>query len=328
MSSKKNKNAKAHIYGQKNKPFLEEKNKMLKLYMVHSEVGSQQVTTLLRFKKLEHEKVSIDITKPRPDWYYAMMPSGLAPCLSTKEGSTLYDPVVILEFLEERYPGPKYPSAWPSDPLRKANARRLIRIADEFYAALNAIVLNQIESDRESLLQAYLSIWRRIDDFLIRHNPKGTFLFDDVGSGGFGLPEIVFTPMFETNWLVEYYEDFQVPDTLEYARVMKWRDACLNHNMSSVVCKEEISKLWYDAAKGVPMGEPNPDTTRQYSSYAMEPHWTSRPMPNKDKYNYSCTDDELGLIPKVSSARHSPMPSPNVPRGGVSPIPINQLNLQ
>eukprot|EP01134_Creolimax_fragrantissima_P007299 CFRG7299T1 len=310
MSSKKNRDAKAAIYGQRNQPFKStDGQRVLKLYVVHAEIGSLQVLSLLRCKRLEHEKVTIDIARERPDWYYALIPSGLAPCLLTEEGKSLDNATTILDYLEERYPPPLFPSVWPSDVLRKAYARRLVHISDIFARRLTKLAMNQDYSQREILIEEYLEVWREIDDFLIRHNPKGVFLYDDVGMGGFSMPEIVFTPLFEANWVNEYYEDFQIPDTLEYTRVIKWRDACLAHNMSSVVTKEEIVKLWYDTVKGVPMGKANPDTTRMFSSYAMEPHWTSRPMPNKNKYNYSCSDGELGLI-LSSSGRPSPYLSP------------------
>jgi len=35
--------------------------------------------------------------------------------------------------------------------------------------------------------------------------------------------------MFMRFWFLEYYEDFDLPDSPEYARVKRWRDACLAH---------------------------------------------------------------------------------------------------
>jgi len=61
-----------------------------------------------------------------------------------------------------------------------------------------------------------LDHYARLNDFLMRHNPHGTYLFDD-----FGWAETVFTPIFMRFWFLEYYEDFDLPETGEYARVRR-----------------------------------------------------------------------------------------------------------
>ncbi|MBW6475583.1 MAG: hypothetical protein K0A95_00690 [Chromatiales bacterium] len=60
------------------------------------------------------------------------------------------------------------------------------------------------------------------------------------------------------------------------------------------MCKEAIVKLYYDYAKGAGNGALLPG--RQLSSFALEPHWRSRPWPPQDKYGQSASDRELGLV--------------------------------
>ena len=103
----------------------------------------------------------------------------------------------------------------------------------------------------------------------------------------------MFTPFFQRFWFLEYYEDFALPDKPAYARVRKWKDACIAHPAAQQITKEEVVKLYYDYAKGVGNGALPPG--RGKSSLAFEPEWRSRPWPPKDKYTHSATDAELGL---------------------------------
>lgn len=92
---------------------------------------------------------------------------------------------------------------------------------------------------------------------------------------------------------LEYYEDFQLPVEDQYARVRKWRDACLAHPAARQVTKEQIVKLYYDYAKGAGNGTLLPG--RRRSSFAFAPAWQYRPMPPKDKYSHGATHEALGL---------------------------------
>jgi glutathione S-transferase len=94
-------------------------------------------------------------------------------------------------------------------------------------------------------------------------------------------------------WFLEYYEGFDLPEN-GFARVRRWRDACLEHPAAQQVTREEIVKLYYDYAKGAGNGALLPG--RQRSSFVFEPHWRSRPWPPEDKYRVSASDAELGLL--------------------------------
>ena len=99
---------------------------------------------------------------------------------------------------------------------------------------------------RDDMLKQYA----RLNNFLEEHAQLGPFLFEN-----FGWDEIVFTPPFFMRfWFLEYYEDFQVPDTKQYEKVRKWINACIEHPAAQQVSKEEIIKLYYDYSKGAGNG--------------------------------------------------------------------------
>jgi glutathione S-transferase len=91
-----------------------------------------------------------------------------------------------------------------------------------------------------------------------------------------------------------YYEDFDLPEEERYARVSRWREACLSHPAAQQVTREEIVEVYYDYAKGAGNGALPPERSR--SSFVFDPGWNNRPWPPKDNYGHAATDQELGFL--------------------------------
>src|SRR5438874_13175079 len=90
---------------------------------------------VLAEKGLEYDAVEIDLDE-RPAWLYEKNPLGKVPVLEEDEGLVLPESVVIMEYLEERYPEP---ALWPADPAERALGRLWVdrfddRLGDEYYA--------------------------------------------------------------------------------------------------------------------------------------------------------------------------------------------------
>jgi glutathione S-transferase len=85
-------------------------------------------------KGLEVEVVEIDLSD-RPAWLYEKNPTGRVPVIEEDGGRPLPESVVIMEFLEERYPEPPL---LPPDPADRAAVRCLIfrddELTDPYYA--------------------------------------------------------------------------------------------------------------------------------------------------------------------------------------------------
>ena len=249
---------------------------------------SQRLEMLLALKGLE-DRVGfhvVDITKPRPDWLLEKTRGTTAlPALETEDGRILKESMVILRYLEDLFPEP---AVAQQHPYRRAVEGMMSAMEGAFVAQGYRYVMNQDVNRRDEFRRGMLEQYARLNDFLVEHNPSGTYLFED-----FGWAETVFTPMFMRFWFLEYYEDFDLPDEDGYARVRRWRDACLSHPAAQQVTSERIVKLYYDYARGVGNGALLPG--RAYSSFVFEPDWKSRPWPPKDKYGHDATDVELGL---------------------------------
>jgi glutathione S-transferase len=93
-----------------------------------------RVRIVLAEKGVPYEPVEIDLSS-RPSWLYEKNPAGKVPVLE-EDTLVLPESVVIMEYLEERYPDP---ALLPSDPAQRALERlRIDRfdddLGDDYYA--------------------------------------------------------------------------------------------------------------------------------------------------------------------------------------------------
>lgn len=250
---------------------------------------SQRVEILLALKGLAEavEFRVIDITKPRPDWLLEKTGGTTAlPVLETEAGGILKESLVILRYVEERWADPAIARA---DPFERGIERLFISREGPFGMAGYIYVMNTDRAKTEEKRAALLDHYRWLNGMLERHNPDGTWLFDR-----YGLAEIVYTPLMMRFWFLEHYEGFDLPETPEFDRVRRWRDACLGFEAAQQVRYEQIVKLYYDYAVG--SGNGALPEGRRRSSFVFEPDWRDRPMPPRDKYDRVASDTELGLL--------------------------------
>ena len=181
---------------------------------------SQRVEILLELKGLQGAVAFsiVDITKPRDPALLAKNRGATAlPVLELEDGMILKESLVILRYVEDRYPERLVAQAKPYE---RAVENMLIAAEGDLVSAGYRFVMNQDTSKRQDLADAVTAQYGKLSDFLTAHAPKGTFLFET-----FGLAECVFAPLFARFWFLEYYEGYEIPDSL--ARLKRWRDACL-----------------------------------------------------------------------------------------------------
>jgi glutathione S-transferase len=131
---------------------------------------------VLAEKAIEFEVVEIDLSD-RPSWLYEKNPAGRVPVLE-EDGWVLPESVVIMEFLEERYPDPPL---LPPDPAGRAAVRLLVfcdhDLTDPYYA------FRRGEEGAREELEAALG---RFDALLMER------LY--LGGMEYGLADIAFVP--------------------------------------------------------------------------------------------------------------------------------------
>ena len=265
----------------------------LTMYHIPGCPFSERVEILLELKSLGGimEDVEIDISKPRPDWLLKKTRGTTAlPAMTLESGETLKESMVIMRYFEDRFP--ERPVA-QKDPFRHAVEGMLCATDGAYSGSGYRMILNRESDKRQECREAVDAQYARLDDFLSYYAPDRDFLFED-----FGWAEVAFTPMFKRLWFLEYYEDYVIPQ--QHRRVLRWREACLAHPAAQHRTYEELIKLYYDYSQGggngrIPEG-------RAISSFTLDPHWSSRPMPPPDKWGHAASDEELGLIPAKTEA--------------------------
>lgn len=248
---------------------------------------SERVEILAELKGLrdQFEDMEIDISKDRPEWLLKKTRgSTKLPVMTIENGETIKESMVILQYLEGRYPDPPIAQA---DPYRHAVEGMLCALDMQFSGAGYRMILNRDQEQREEHKAAVNREYELLDEFLNYYSPDNEFLFEE-----FGWAEVSFTPMFKRLWFLEYYEFYRIPANLK--RVQRWRDACVSHPAAQGRTHEEIVKLYYDYCQGFGNGA-IPDG-RSISSFTLEPRWSLRPMPPREKWKVAATDEELGLI--------------------------------
>ncbi|MDF0601795.1 glutathione S-transferase family protein [Psychromarinibacter sp. C21-152] len=250
---------------------------------------SQRVEILLELKGCRDAAAFdvIDITRPRPDWLLQKTGGTTAlPVMDLGGGRVLKESMVLLRYAEEALPGP---AVARTDPYERGVERLMATREGPFAMSGYLFVMNRDRAKTAEKREALLEHYRWLSAFLDRHNPEGTYLFDS-----FGLAEAIYTPMMARFWFLDYYEGFDLPETADYARVRRWRDACLSHPAAQQVSYERIVKLYYDYAVGC--GNGALPEGRRVSSFTFDPDWRDRPMPPRDKYDRIAGDAELGLV--------------------------------
>jgi glutathione S-transferase len=109
-----------------------------------------RVRIVLTEKGLPYETVVVDLDD-RPAWLYEKNPLGKVPVLE-EDDFVLPESVVIMEYLEERYPEPPL---WPADPAERAGGRLLVERFDELGRPYYA--LRRGEEDARERLEAELA---------------------------------------------------------------------------------------------------------------------------------------------------------------------------
>ncbi|KAL0279957.1 UNVERIFIED_CONTAM: hypothetical protein PYX00_001397 [Menopon gallinae] len=98
------------------------KDGCIRLYSMRFCPYAQRVHLVLDAKNIKYEVVNINLND-KPDWFFDKSPEGKVPAIELENGVTLYESLIIANYLDEQYPErPLY----PKDPLAKAKDKLLM----------------------------------------------------------------------------------------------------------------------------------------------------------------------------------------------------------
>lgn len=106
--------------------------------------SSHRVRLMAKEKDIPMEVVEVDTSQGMPEDLVELNPYGTLPTLVDRD-LVLYDPQVIIEYLDERFPHPPLLSV---DPISKARSRQMLRqIELEWYSL--ADIITQSDDEKE-----------------------------------------------------------------------------------------------------------------------------------------------------------------------------------
>lgn len=205
---------------------------------------AQRSRIVIHEKKLEHEEVQIDLSKPRPQWFLQLNPKGKVPTLD-HNGKIVYESSIINEYLEEAFPEVKM---FPSDPYERAKARLLIDYASSvFIPAYYGFLMNTDEKKSDEKKKAILDSLETLDKELANTSENAPFFLGNK----FSLVDAAIIPWFVRWCVLEHYKGLKIPK--ELSKLNAWIAECLKRD--SVKKTSEPDKYYIDAyaqyAKGV-----------------------------------------------------------------------------
>lgn len=116
----------------------------LRLYSMRFCPYAARAHLVLDAKNIPYHTINIDLIQ-KPDWFFDANPIGKVPALQliNEPGAPiLSESLIIMEYLEEKYPEPKL---LPSDPLQRAQERLWIEKFNVVAAVVNRGVLNTVD---------------------------------------------------------------------------------------------------------------------------------------------------------------------------------------
>ncbi|MCL1465637.1 glutathione S-transferase family protein [Argonema galeatum] len=114
------------------------------LYYAQRSPYARKVRILLAEKNLPCEMKETDIMNKSPE-FLQVSPIGKVPVLVDKDGTTLWDSTLIVEYLDETYPEPSF---YPSDRKERLECRKWEDLADTLADNIVALWLQKRKGDR------------------------------------------------------------------------------------------------------------------------------------------------------------------------------------
>ncbi|XP_033328381.1 pyrimidodiazepine synthase [Megalopta genalis] len=104
----------------------------IRLYSMRFCPYAQRIHLVLDAKKIPYDVVYVNLMS-KPEWLLQKSPYGKVPCIELDGGETLYESLIIADYLDEAYPQNKL---YPNNPLAKAKDKLLI---DKFNSVISTI---------------------------------------------------------------------------------------------------------------------------------------------------------------------------------------------
>jgi len=212
----------------------------LRLYKKVPCLFCQRVRITFAEKDLSVEEVAIDAVN-KPDWFLALSPFGKIPLLA-HGGILVFESAVIMEYLEEVFPGRPL---LPPDPAARAHIRVWIDFANTRLHPAFMALLAATPTTFPAHARAFESCLEMLESTLARVGSPGPYFAGAV----FTLADAAYAPSFERFEVLPELKGYRVPDAL--ARVRRLASA-LAERSSVRACAETLEANVRNCRRYVP----------------------------------------------------------------------------
>ncbi|KAL0822435.1 hypothetical protein ABMA28_004505 [Loxostege sticticalis] len=161
-------------------------NGKLRIYNMRFCPYAQRTILALNAKEIDYEIVNVNLMN-KPDWIFDKSPFGKVPALEIKQGETIYESLVTVEYLDEVYP--KRPLL-PKDPVQKARDKMIVEVS----GAIHTLFFKLVKIP-EKVSDENVAAFKRVLDLIQREleTRKTKFLHGNVP----GYVDYMIWPWFE-----------------------------------------------------------------------------------------------------------------------------------
>ncbi|KFB50408.1 glutathione S-transferase omega class 1 [Anopheles sinensis] len=198
-------------------PVLPDDGKLV-LYSMRFCPYAQRVHLMLDAKKIPYHTVYINLSE-KPEWYFEKNPLGKVPALQVpgKEGVTLYESLVLADYIEEAYSAQQR-KLYPIDPFRKAQDRILIERFNGVITAYYRILFSTDGIPPGAITEFGIAL----DVFEKELKSRGTAYF---GGDKPGMIDYMIWPWCERVDLLKFaLGDKYELDKERFGKLLQWRD--------------------------------------------------------------------------------------------------------
>nr|QCC89048.1 glutathione S-transferase omega 4 [Meteorus pulchricornis]QIJ45834.1 glutathione S transferase Omega 1 [Meteorus pulchricornis] len=184
----------------------------LRFYSMRFCPYAQRVQLVLDVKNIPYDIVNVNLTN-KPEWLLDKSPLGKVPCIELDTGETLYESLIISDYLNEAYPSG---NLYSSDPLRKAKDKLLIERFGSLITMMYKLFLST-SVDREVFVEAL----EGLEYFDKELTKRGTQFF---GGSKPGMLDLMIWPWFERSDIIRILrgERFFMPRE-RFTRLLEWK---------------------------------------------------------------------------------------------------------
>ncbi|XP_066997064.1 pyrimidodiazepine synthase [Anabrus simplex] len=189
----------------------------LRLYSMRFCPYAQRVHLVLDAKKIPYDVVNINLTE-KPEWLVEKSPLGKVPVIELEDHGTLYESLVICDFLDEKYP--ERPLHY-KDPFKKAKDKIAIEFFNKVISAMYKVHYHSSSSSlSEEHLEEFFGALEYYERELVQ---RGKPFF---GGTRPGMLDYMIWPWCERSDMLKVLggEQFVLPKE-RFTRLMEWRNA-------------------------------------------------------------------------------------------------------